>query len=121
MALCLTEQPMPETIRAEPRQRGRPKKARRLKPIAPFERDPLNPAVQAFDRETGEPIPLSMLRTYADDLARHHLGSERKLENGEFIDSGETRRRPIRPKNPADWERGEFDQSKWAALSGGSG
>lgn len=97
-ALSPTEQSMPERIGANPRQRGRPKKARRLKPIAPFERDPLDAALQTFDRETGEPVPLSMLRTYADDLARYHLGSEWKFENGEFLESGETRRRHIRAK-----------------------
>ena len=95
-ALPATQRPMPEDLDADPHKRGRPKKQDTPKPIAPFERDPAKAAAQAFDRQTGEPVPLSMLRTYADDLARYHVSPEWKFENGEFLDTGETKRRHIR-------------------------
>jgi hypothetical protein len=47
-----------ETILAELPKRGRQPKKRKAKPIAPFERDPAVAASRAFDRETGEPVPL---------------------------------------------------------------
>ena len=76
-------------------KRGRPNKARTPKPIAPFERDPALAARMAFDRETGEPVPVEQLKTYREALALYHLSAEDKFENGGPCDIGTTRRRHI--------------------------
>jgi hypothetical protein len=131
-ALAGVQRPMREDFDADPHKRGRPKKQPSPKPIAPFERDPAKAAAQAFDRRTGEPVPLSMLRTYADDLVRYNLSPEWKFENGEFLNTGETIRRHIRaakirlmgkesnpidpdgPLYPADPEdQLQFDPEEW--------
>ncbi|MBV5262185.1 hypothetical protein FLX56_27740 [Synechococcus moorigangaii CMS01] len=76
-------------------QRGRPAKRKIPKPIAPFERDPALAAAMAFDRETGDPVPLAALKSYADVLRFYHLSPEDKFENGGPIDQGLTRRRHV--------------------------
>lgn len=75
--------------------KGRPVWPQTPKPSAPFDRDPAKAAAQAFDRETGEPVPAHMLKTYAEVLALYHLSPEAKFENGDYNDTGETRRRHI--------------------------
>lgn len=75
--------------------KGRPSWPQTPKPSAPFDRYPANAAQHAFDRETGEPVPASMLLTYAEVLALYHLSPEAKFENGDYNDTGETRRRHI--------------------------
>ncbi|MEQ9507036.1 MAG: hypothetical protein RLO80_12295 [Hyphomonas sp.] len=74
-------------------KRGRPTKVKAPKPIAPFERDAALAAQQAFDRETGEPVPIDALKTYAEALVTFHLSAEDKFENGAPWDRGLTRRR----------------------------
>ncbi len=76
-------------------KRGRPNKARPPKPIAPFERDPALAARMAFDRETGESVPIDRLKTYREALALYHLSAEDKFENGGPCDIGTTRRRHV--------------------------
>ncbi|PWE17806.1 hypothetical protein DDZ18_09155 [Marinicauda salina] len=85
----------PPPVDADPHKRGRPKKTKTPKPIAPFERDPAEAARQAFDRETGEPVAESTLKTYAEVLGTYHLSPEAKFENGGAWDSGETFRRHV--------------------------
>lgn len=89
-ALC---EPVIEAVDAI--QRGRPAKRKIPKPIAPFERDPALVAGMAFDRETGKPVPLSELKSYADVLRFYHLSPEEKFENGGPWDRGLTRRRLV--------------------------
>ena len=88
-ALC---NPMIEAIEAI--ERGRPKKQKSYKPIAPFERDPAKAAAAAFDRETGEPVPLEALMSYSETLALYHLSPKHKFENGDRWDCG-----PTAPRN----------------------
>lgn len=76
-------------------QRGRPAKRKIPKPIAPFERNPALAAVSAFDRETGNPVSLDCLKSYADVLRFYHLSPEEKFENGGPFDQGLTRRRHV--------------------------
>ena len=52
-------------------------------------------SAHAFDRETGKPIPADKLKTYAQALAQYHLRPEAKFENGDYLDSGPTRRRHV--------------------------
>jgi len=76
-------------------KRGRPLKTKAPKPIAPFERDAALAAQYAFDRETGEPVPVDALKTYAEALAIFHLSAEDKFENGAPWDRGLTLRRHV--------------------------
>lgn len=76
-------------------KRGRPSKANAPKPIAPFERDAALAVQHAFNRETGEPVPVDALKTYAEALALFHLRAEDKFENGAPWDRGPTRRRHV--------------------------
>jgi len=76
-------------------QRGRPTRRKIPKPISPFERDPAMAATHAFDRETGEPVLLNELKSYADVLRFYHLSPEDKFENGGPWERGLTRRRHV--------------------------
>ena len=87
--------PTMEVDFVDPTQRGRPTKASKPKPIAPFELDHDLAAKHAFDRETGAPIDPIWLKTYAEALAQYHLSTEDKFENGDFCDSGMTQRRHV--------------------------
>jgi len=51
---------------------------------------------QAFCRETGTHVSAHDLKTYTEALAQFHLSTEDKFENGNFADTGLTRRRHIR-------------------------
>ncbi|WP_026180795.1 hypothetical protein [Henriciella marina] len=79
----------------DPSKRGRPKKRELPKPIAPYERDADKLAELVFDRETGEPVPIGALKTYADALALYHLSPEDKFDNGAPLHQGVTCRRHI--------------------------
>ncbi len=87
---------MVEPELADIRKRGRPKKAPETKPIAPFDTEPAKAVVNAFDRETGEPIHAEQLKIYAEVLCQYHLSSENKFENGAFLDHGKTKRRHVK-------------------------
>ena len=91
---------------------GRRRKAARLKPVAPFDRDHAKAIASAFDRDTGEAVPASSLKSYADALAQYHLQPESKFLNGNYIDRGTTLRRHVEMtathhigKESHDWER----------------
>lgn len=92
--------------------RGRPPKRLLPKPVAPFENDSAKAAALAFDRETGEPVPVTALQSYGEALAQYHLHPESKFLGGDYRDRGTTRRRHIRVsgvrhigKESNDWER----------------
>ena len=68
-------------------------------------------AGKAFDRRTGEPVPVRRLRTYGEVLRRYHLHPEEKFLNGGAFDVGDTSRRHVSPllmmnigKEANDWE-----------------
>lgn len=63
--------------------------------VAPFERDPAVAARHCFERTTGRPVPLGMLRTYAECLGQYHLHPEAKFANGKYTDVGRTERRHV--------------------------
>jgi hypothetical protein len=94
------------------RPKGRPRKARPLKPTAPFDRDHEKAVALAFDRDTGESIPATALKTYAEALAQYHIQPESKSLNADYLDRGTTVRRHVRMtgthhigKESHDWER----------------
>jgi hypothetical protein len=70
-------------------------KQRPVRPIAPYSRTSQEASVHAFDRETGKPIPAGQFKTYTQALAQYHLRPEAKFENGDYLDSGPTRRRHV--------------------------
>ena len=84
---------MPEPIILDTMKRGRPTKARVPKPVAPFDTDPAEAVKKAFDRETGETVPGSILKTYAEMLSSYHLSPEYKFANAEYLCIGLTYRR----------------------------
>jgi len=49
----------------------------------------------AFDRETGKPVTLELLMSYAEALAQYHLRPESKFLNGDFCDRGRTERQHV--------------------------
>lgn len=92
--------------------RGRPKKARKLKPIAPFDSDLAVAVASVFDRDGGKPIAALALKSYAEALAHYHLSPESKFLNADYDDRGTTLRRHVRMtetrhigKESHDWER----------------
>lgn len=87
----------PASVEAEPRTGKRTQLSRLPKPIAAFDRDPRRAAANAFDRETGKPVPVEALQTYHEALQAYHLHPEDKFENADYLDTGETRRRHVTP------------------------
>ena len=66
--------------------------------VAPFDRDPAVAAGHCFERVTGQPVPVAMLRTYGECLGTYHLHPEAKFTNGEHTDVGVTERRHVLAK-----------------------
>ena len=65
------------------------------RPVAPFHTDHKVAVQHAFDRLTGDAVPVESLANHAQDLAQYHLHPEAKFENGNYLDSGTTRRRHV--------------------------
>ncbi len=75
----------------------RPSKANgQLKPVAPFNKNPVVAAQNAFDRITRESVSVDCLKTYEQALAQYHLHPEDKFQNADSLDRGITVRRHIR-------------------------
>lgn len=52
-----------------------------------------------FDRDSGRPVEIDELKTYAEALVHYHLSGEYKFENGEPFQHGETYRRHVIAEN----------------------
>jgi hypothetical protein len=63
--------------------------------VAPFDPDPDVAARRAFDRDTGETVPVEQLLTYRQVLAQYHLHPDSKFSGADYLDSGPTERRHI--------------------------
>jgi hypothetical protein len=74
---------------------AQPRTLRRVRPIAPYHKEPAAAAAVAFDRETGQSVPARQLATYREVLAQYHLHPEAKFLDGDYTDRGPTRRRHI--------------------------
>lgn len=70
-----------------------------LKPVSSYDKNPSKAVTRCFDRNTGKTIKASQLKTYLDSLAQYHLHPETKFLNGNYLDTGTTRRRHIRVKS----------------------
>lgn len=78
-----------------PAKRGRPRRPKPIKPIAPYDTDHAKSVAMAFDRETGARVPPSQLRSYAEVLRQYHISLEAKFVNGDYLDRGTTQRRHV--------------------------
>jgi hypothetical protein len=75
----------------------KPSKANgQLKPVAPFDKNPVVAAQKAFDRITSESVSVDCLKRYEQALAQYHLHPEDKFQNADSLDRGITLRRHIR-------------------------
>lgn len=97
------------------RGRGRPRTIKPIKPTAPFDSDRAKAVALAFDRQTGEPLDASVLKTYAEAVANYHVQPEPKFLNAGRADRGTTVRRHVRMIKPVhigkeshEWERDAF-------------
>jgi hypothetical protein len=84
--------------RLTPRQRKRTLQRARLdapQAVSPFDKEPDQAAAYAFDRETGNPIPVDQLMTYRQAVAQYHLHPDPKFLDADYLDSGYTERRHI--------------------------
>ncbi len=66
-----------------------------IAPVAPFNGNLQVAARQAFDRNTGAPVPVRALTTVAESLRRYHLHPETKFWGGDYDERGVLRRRHI--------------------------
>jgi hypothetical protein len=89
----------------------RRKKVRPVKPAAAYDTDHDKAATSAFCRDSGEPVPPDILKSYAETLAQYHLHPESKFLNGSYGDNGTTLRRHVQMsgvcnigKESNDWE-----------------
>jgi hypothetical protein len=82
-------------INDDTKKKTRKAKSKPIHPVAPYHRDPAIAAKQAFDRETGLPVPVGDLLTYADVFKDYPQHAENKFLNGGAMDSGRTERRCV--------------------------
>ncbi|MGH1573242.1 hypothetical protein ACRAWG_24455 [Methylobacterium sp. P31] len=119
----------PEELAFQGRDVGWTKRMRSPKPTAPYDRDPMQAAGRAFDRETGEPVDLQWLKTYGRTLRTYVRHPETKFLGGNFGESGTLRRRhvlaglPVYIGKEADrWEEDEeFGADEQSVVSYGMG
>lgn len=65
------------------------------KPVSPFNKNVALAAKDCFDRETGNLVGIDWLKSYVEIIAQYHLRPESKFMNGNYLDTGMTKRRHI--------------------------
>src|ERR1700722_9903367 len=68
---------------------------REPRPAAPYFKKPSEAKDHAFDRERGDAIPASWLKSHARSLTRYHLHPETKFQGGEYDQRGPLKRRHV--------------------------
>jgi hypothetical protein len=68
---------------------------REPRPAAPYFKKPSEAKDHAFDRERGDTIPASWLKSHARSLVRYHLHPETKFQGGEYDQRGPLKRRHV--------------------------
>ena len=68
---------------------------REPRPAAPYFKEPSKAKDHAFDRERGDPIPASWLKSHGRSLVRYHLHPETKFQGGEYDQRGRLKRRHV--------------------------
>lgn len=66
-----------------------------VRPAAPYMRDVREAAALAFDRVTGDPVPIRLLKTNARSLVRYHMHQEQKFRGGGCDQTGVLTRRRV--------------------------
>lgn len=66
-----------------------------VRPAAPYDRDLREAAALAFDRATGDPVPVRLLKTNARSLVRYHMHQEQKFRGGGYDLTGVLARRRV--------------------------
>ena len=96
-------------------RRGRGRAKDEPQPVAAFDKDVRTAVLRVFDRLTGFSLDPASMPTYRETLAQYHLHPEDKFLDGDFLDSGLTRRRHIRAtssiaigKEADRWEEAQF-------------
>lgn len=98
------------------------------KPTAPFDRNPFKAARNAFDRETGKPVPVQWLKTYSQVLAQYHQHSEAPFRGGSYVQRGTLSRRHVQAiairhigKEAHNWEQASYigENEEPATFGGG--
>jgi hypothetical protein len=74
---------------------GRRTKRREPRPAAPYSKDVMVAAANAFDRVTGEPVPQEWLISLGRSLVRYHLHPEAKFWGADYDERGPLYRRRI--------------------------
>ena len=74
---------------------------REPRPAAPYFKKPSEAKDHAFDRERGDAIPASWLKSHARSLVRYHLHPETKFQGGEYDQRGPLKRRHVFALGPA--------------------
>ena len=80
----------PEALKSELWRRREPR------PAAPYFKRAQEAKDHAFDRERGDPIPPSWLKSHGRSLVRYHLHPESKFEGGDYDQLGVLQRRHVR-------------------------
>ena len=93
------------------------------RPAAPFHKDVTEAAKLAFDRRTGQRIPVAWLRSLGSSLVRYHLHPEAKFWGGDYDQRGFMQRRHVLAdavqaigKETDDLEEREYVGSEDAAI-----
>ena len=68
---------------------------REPRPAAPYFKKPSEAKDHAFDRERGDAVPASWLKSHARSLTRYHLHPETKFQGGEYDQRGPLKRRHV--------------------------
>lgn len=63
--------------------------------VAPYAKDTTPAARTCFDRRTGQPVPVVLLKSIAKTLARYHLHPESKYRRADYTDRGRVEPRHI--------------------------
>ena len=61
---------------------------REPRPAAPYFKEPSEAKDRAFDRERGDAIPASWLKSHGRSLVRYHLHPETKFQGGDLTNAG---------------------------------
>jgi hypothetical protein len=85
----------PHELAIEGHDIGWTKRTRKPKPAAPYEKDPAKAAPKAFDRETGEAVPLEWLDTYQRLLRTYARHPETKFAPADRTFCGPLQRRHV--------------------------
>ena len=104
-------------LRCDPRGKRESMAIWEPKVVSPFDPDPAVAVTRCFDRETGEPVPVELLKTYQQTVAQYHLHPESKFIGGNYTDSGVLRRRHVQVPATDGIEQIGKEANRWEERS----